>query len=220
MTLFRRAVFATIALLLGSASAFAQFLRDDSPAPPSLRPPFRPTPDTVEAAQVSFAQYSAKFLCGEAREGASVRPGTYETSINIHNPDFLLPVYFVKKAVRAERQREPQLPLREPLFDGADLAADLAERVDCKYIRGLLHPQHRNDPFIEGFVVLLTLPIPWDRTRELDVVAVYTVDTPQRGISLEIEPIAARFLPRSSAAGKNLHEELLRRRWMPEPRPQ
>jgi hypothetical protein len=51
--------------LLGSASAFAQV----------------PVP-------IRFVEYSAKFLCGDAKDpgAAAVRPGNYETSINIHNP--------------------------------------------------------------------------------------------------------------------------------------
>ena len=65
MTL-RTGVYATIVLLLGSASAFAQV-----------------------AAPVRFVEYSAKFLCGDAKDqsAAAVRPGVYETSINIHNPE-------------------------------------------------------------------------------------------------------------------------------------
>jgi hypothetical protein len=67
----RKGVFAAIALLLGSAPAFAQV--PPVPVPVPLR----------------LAEYSAKFLCGDAKEaGATVRLGIYETSINIHNPQF------------------------------------------------------------------------------------------------------------------------------------
>ena len=77
---FRRSVFAAIVLVLGSAAAVAQ-------------------------TQVRFVEYSAKFLCGvsEGKEAgsAAVRPGVYETSINIHNPQLPLnplpSVVFVKK---------------------------------------------------------------------------------------------------------------------------
>jgi len=64
-----RGVLAAVVLLLGSVFAFAQ-----------------PVPVPVQ-----FNEYSAKFLCGEARGPEGVRPGTYETSINIHNPQFPLP---------------------------------------------------------------------------------------------------------------------------------
>jgi hypothetical protein len=128
MTL-RRTVFATIALLLGSASAFAQvFSGPVAEAPPP----------------VQFIEYSAKFLCGDAKEGASVRPGIYETSINIHNPDFFQRVIFAKKAVRAPRQGEPQPPRKKPPFEGSFLDADFAEQIDCRKIRDLLGPARRS----------------------------------------------------------------------------
>jgi len=187
-------VFATIALLLGSASAFAQ-------------------------EQIRFIEYSAKFLCGEAREGVSVRPGTYETSINIHNPQlFVESVTFVKKAVLAPRQGDPQR-FKPQFRDKSELGADYAERVDCKKIRDLLGPAG-GDPFIEGFVVLVVLPIPWpSEPRELDVVAVYTVDTPPRSISLEITTIAPRILSYPGQVGHALRDRLLRQS-KPESRPQ
>ena len=182
----RRVVFVTIALLLGSASAFAQ-------------------------EEIRFIEYSAKFLCGETREGPSVRPGTYETSINIHNPSlFFGSVTFAKKAVLAPRQGDPQK--EKPQFrEISVLDADYAERVDCKKIRDLLGPAG-GDPFTEGFVVLVVIPIPWpSEPRELDVVAVYTVDTPPRSISLEIETIAPRVLSFPSQVGNALRDQLLRR---------
>ena len=185
--ILRRAVLAT-ALLLGSDWALAQV----------------PVPPTVQ-----FIEYSAKFLCGEAREGASVRPGTYDTSINIHNPDFFENACFAKKAVLAPRQGDAQ---KKPKFgDRSELEPDYAERVDCKVIRGKLFDPPNNDPFIEGFVVLVSLPIPWPNpARELDVAAVYTVDTPPRSISLEIKTIAPRMLSLPSQVGHALRDRLLR----------
>jgi hypothetical protein len=196
----RRAVFATTALLLGSDWALAQV-----PVPPS--------------STIQFIEYSAKFLCGEAGEGASVRPGTYETSINIHNPQlFVESVTFVKKAVLAPRQGDPQR-FKPQFRDISELEADYAERVDCKKIRDLLGPAG-GDPFIEGFVVLVVVPIPWpSEPRELDVVAVYTVDTPPRSISLEIKTIAPRILSYPGQIGHVLRDRLLRR-LKPEARPQ
>jgi hypothetical protein len=193
MTL-QRAVFATIALLLALTSAFAQ-------------------------EQIRFIEYSAKFLCGEVREAASVRPGTYETSINVHNPNlFFESVTFVKKAVLAPRQGDPQR-FKPQFRDISELDADYAERVDCKKIRDLLGPAG-GDPFIEGFVVLVVLPIPWpNEPRELDVVAVYTVDTPPRNISLEIKTTAPRILSYPGQIGHVLRERLLRQS-KPESRPQ
>jgi hypothetical protein len=182
MTL-RTAVLVTIALLLGSASALAQ-------------------------EQIRFIEYSAKFLCGEAGEGASVRPGTYETSINIHNPHLFETACFGKKVVLAPRQDEP--PKKPPPGVRGELEADYAERVDCKKIRELLGPAG-GDPFIEGFVVLLSIPYPWPtEARELDVVAVYTVDTPPRSISLEIKTIASRFMSLPGQIGHALRDRPFR----------
>jgi hypothetical protein len=158
--------------------------------------------------RLGFCPGPAKFLCGDAKEqtGAAVRPGTYETSINIHNPAFQ-PVIFVKKAVRAPREGDEQF--RRPEFRLRRLEADFAEQVDCKVIRSLLGSPVGNDPFIEGFVVLIVIPIPWDTSHELDVVGVYTVDTPQQSISLEVVPIASRFLPVPGAEGQRLRDQLL-----------
>ena len=186
MTLWR-GVFATIVLLLGSASAFAQV-----------------------AVPVRFVEYSAKFLCGDAKDpgAAAVRPGVYETSINIHNPELpgtQQPVIFVKKAVRAPREGEE--PLKFGRFRLDKLPADFAEQVDCKIIRSLLDPSALA-PFIEGFVVLIVFPSPLTTPHELDVVGVYTVDTPQGGISLEMVPIAPRVLPLPTAAGRKLLDQL------------
>jgi hypothetical protein len=145
--------------------------------------------------------------------------GSYETSINIHNPQlFVESVTFVKKAVLAPRQGDPQR-FKPQFRDISELEADYAERVDCKKIRDLLSPAG-GDPFIEGFVVLVVIPIPWpSQPRELDVVAVYTVDTPPRSISLEIETIAPRVLTFPSQVGNALREQLLRQ-LKPESKPE
>jgi hypothetical protein len=187
----RSGALVTIALLFGSIPAVAQV-----------------------AAPVSLVEYSAKFLCGvaEAKEpaGAAVRPGIYETSINIHNPQLpLVPlpsVTFVKKAVLALREGEKPVPPSR--FRRDELQADFAEQVDCKIIRSLLGPAGAA-PFIEGFVVLIVLPSPLTTPHELDVVGVYTVDTPQQSISLEMVPIAPRVMTLPLAAGKKLQEQML-----------
>jgi hypothetical protein len=188
MTLWR-GVLATIALLIGLASAFAE---------------------TRVPVPVRFNQYSAKFLCGDAKEVAGVRPGIYETSINIHNPELPFgtpqPVIFAKKAVRAPREGEEPFPFGR--FQVDRLPADFAEQVDCKVIRSLLNPA-ANAPFIEGFVVLIVVPNPLPTPHELDVVGVYTVDTPQGGISLEMVPIAARALPFPVWEGTSMRDQLL-----------
>jgi hypothetical protein len=177
-------------LVLGSASAFAQ-------------------------TQIRFVEYSAKFLCGvvdaKAPGAAAVRPGIYETSINIHNPQLPLnplpSVLFVKKVVLALPEGENQVPPSS--FRRDVLQADFAEHVNCKVIRDMLGPAGAA-PFIEGFVVLIVFPSPITTPHELDVVGVYTVDTPQQqSIALEMVPIAPRVLIFPTATGTKLRDQML-----------
>lgn len=186
---FRRSVFVAIVLVLGSAAAVAQ-------------------------TQIRFVEYSAKFLCGvvETKEpgSAAVRPGLYETSINIHNPQLptnpLPSVTFVKKAVLALPEGEKPVPPSR--FRRDDLQADFAEQVDCKIIRDMLGPAG-TAPFIEGFVVLIVFPAPLTTPHELDVVGVYTVDTPAQSISLEMVPIAPRVVTLPTPAGRQMRDKML-----------
>jgi hypothetical protein len=204
MTL-RTGVFATIVLLLGSASAFAQAVPVPVPVP------------------YTFVEYSAKFLCGvvDAREPvAGARPGVYETSINIHNPQlpFVTPlpsVTFFKKVVLALREGEEPSP--PSWFHIDSLKADYADRVDCRVIRAILN-QPVPAPFIEGFVVLLLVSPPGTLPQELDVVGVYTVDTQQQqpSISLEVVPITHRVLTLPGPIGRKLHDEMLEQSKKPE----
>jgi hypothetical protein len=82
----------------------------------------------------------------------------------------------LKGRCRALREGETPIPPSD-WKTGLSLAPDFAEQVDGKIIRGLLGPAG-NDPFIEGFVVLIVLPFQWIMPNEFDVVGVYTVDTP------------------------------------------
>ena len=103
--------------------------------------------------------------------------------------------------------REGEEPFKFGRFHLDKLQADFAEQVDCKIIRSLLDPSALAS-FIEGFVVLIVFPSPLTTPHELDVVGVYTVDTPQGGISLEMVPIAPRVLPLPTAAGRKLLDQL------------
>ena len=183
---FQRSVFTAIVLALGSASALGQV-------------------------QIRFTEYSAKFLCGvsEAKQpgSAAVRPGVYETSINIHNPQLptnpLPSVTFVKKVVLALPEGEK--PTQPSRFRRDVLQADFAEQVDCKIIRDMLGPAGAA-PFIEGFVVLIVFPAPLATPHELDVVG---VDSPTQSIALEMVPIAPRTLTLPSPAGAKLRDKML-----------
>jgi len=166
-------------------------------------------------APIRFVQYSAKFLCGtvdvRSPGAAAVRPGIYETSINIHNPQLpvtpLPSVTFVKKVVLALPEGEKPVPPSQFRLDR--LQADFAEHVNCKIIRDMLGAAGAA-PFVEGFVVLIVLPAPLATPHELDVVGVYTVDTAQQSISLEMVPVAPRVLTLPTPAGAKLRDRLMR----------
>ena len=188
----RRGVFAAT-VLLGAVSAFAQ------------------------VREIRFVEYSAKFLCGvneNAKPGsAPVRPGIYETSINIHNPQLPLnplpSVTFVKKVALAPPEGEKPVPPSRFRVD--KLQADFAEHVDCRIIREMLGPAGAA-PFIEGFVVLIVFPSPITTPHELDVVGVYTVDTlnnPAQSISLEMVPVTPRIVTLPLAAGRKMQEQMM-----------
>ena len=136
--------------------------------------------ETVPFVRVSdgFA-YSAKFLCGTiqaapgspefpdaSRDTAAVLvPGTYLTSVNVHNPDTITVVLW-KRPVEAKGQRMARGRVGEMVGD--TLTADQGLYVDCADILRLLRDRRSlQDHFLEGFVVIR------NRT-ELRVTAVYS----------------------------------------------
>ena len=182
-----KTVLTTMVLVLGSMSAFAQ-------------------------APIRFVEYSAKFLCGKVDKPgtAPVQPGTYDTSINIHNPQLPLnplpSVTFVKKVVLSLPEGEKPIPPSR--FRRDVVQADFAEQVNCKIIRDMLGAAG-TAPFIEGFVVLIVFPSPITTPHELDVVGVYTVETQQQSISLEMVPVAPRILTLPITTGRKLQDQLM-----------
>jgi len=187
---------AAVVMVLGSVSSFAQ------------------------VREIRFVEYSAKFLCGVNENpkpgSAPVRPGIYETSINIHNPQLPLNplpvVTFVKKVALAPPEPGKDEKLVPPSKFRVDrLPADFAEHVDCRIIREMLGPAG-TAPFIEGFVVLIVFPSPITTPHELDVAGVYTVDNlgnPAQSISLEIVPITPRIVTLPLAAGRQMQEKMM-----------
>lgn len=169
-------------------------------------------------AQNQFVEYSAKFLCGtpspDTPPGAGpVSQGVYNTSINIHNPQLPInpppSVTFVKKAVVSLPEGPDKLPPSQFRVDR--LTADFAEEVDCGIIRSLLG-NAGTASFIEGFVVLIAVPQAGTPPplHELDVVGVYTVTTPQgQSISLEVTPVAPRFITLPAPTAARMRRQLL-----------
>jgi hypothetical protein len=132
------------------------------------------------AAAQTFVEYTAKFVCGLAAAGNSmVQPGTYSTTINIHNPhDDMFSqqpsTTFLKKAVQSLPEGKQMLPPSGFVKD--TLNNDFAEEVDCTIIRSLLGIP--GTAFIEGYVVIISPPTPNPLggffTNELDVTGIYT----------------------------------------------
>jgi hypothetical protein len=127
-------------------------------------------------------EYVAKFTCGMSSGGTIVKNGTYATTINIHNPALpganVAAVTFYKKAVQSVQEPPPAggtLPSPGTLVTDS-LSPDFAEEVDCQVITTKLLPQPAPAGFIEGWVVIYSLPTPGTTVvpNPLDVVAVYT----------------------------------------------
>jgi hypothetical protein len=170
--------------------------------------------------QLRFVEYSAKFLCGLVEgpaplSSAPVRPGIYDTSINIHNPQFfprseLANVTFVKKVVLSLPEGEKMIP--PTAFRHDTLPPDFAERVDCRIIREMLGPAGAAQ-FVEGYVVIIALPPRAGGPNELDVTGVYTVSASpkdQQSIALEMMTIAPRVVTFANTAEiRKMVDELL-----------
>jgi hypothetical protein len=149
-------------LLMGAPAAYAQF-----------------PPGTIE--------YTAKFVCGAVPSTGSsmVVPvgATFKTSINIHNPAAPTPppmvsVTFLKKAVQSVPEPPAGTALPPPGTPVSDsLMPDYAEEVDCGIIKGKLLPSPAPPGFVEGWVVIYSLPTPGPTgptPNPLDVQGVYT----------------------------------------------
>ena len=105
-------------------------------------------------------QYAAKFLCtanipGTSQTTTSLLPGSYQTVVNIHNPNKETASLRMKIAVAGG-------PISK--FKSSKLGPDEAAKVDCSAIRNFgIHAIHG----VEGFLVI-------ESNLSLDVIAVYT----------------------------------------------
>ena len=132
-------------------------------------------------------QYAVKFICtsnipGTSQTTTSLLPGTYETVVNIHNPNTRAVPFRMKLAVSTSTQIDPPLISS---FINESLKPDQATKVDCSRIREFgLHLIHG----FEGFLVI-------ESTLSLDVVAVYTAAKNGGEIeSMDVEYIRERRL--------------------------
>lgn len=129
-------------------------------------------------------QYAAKFICtsnfpGTSQTTDSLLPGTYQTVVNVHNPNDQAAKIRTKVALGEKR-------LISRFVDGK-LGPDEVTRYVCSDLRNkfgmkLIHGA-------EGFLVI-------ESTDSLDVVAVYTAG-PLHGdvASIDVEQVQERQLP-------------------------
>jgi len=103
----------------------------------------------------SVNQYASKFLCGDIASPASatasvLAPGTYNTAVNIHNPnDFSVTIQ--KKGVISVPESQPPPALNQGLPSGRTtevLQADASMEVDCAEIINILN--NSNPPASPG----------------------------------------------------------------------
>ena len=140
------------------------------------------TKKSARAAAPRFAfQYAVKFLCtanipGTSQTTTSLLPGTYETVVNVHNPNAVAVVFRMKLASAGGDISS---------FIRGELKPDQATKVDCSQVNKFdLHLIHG----FEGFLVI-------ESPRSLDVVAVYTAagDT-GKVTTMDVEYIRERRL--------------------------
>ncbi len=142
----------------------------------------------ANAQVLQVRQYAAKFVCGKATDVQvgtfDFAPGSYFTTINVHNPALSGGLELRKKFALAERNEQPG---RISEWFPAALRADQAMQIDCGSIY-----KHLGIPFgtfIDGFAVIqIASP-----KAELDVVGVYTA-SPGNGVSsIHTERVAGRI---------------------------
>jgi hypothetical protein len=142
---------------------------------------------TAAQAQVpQVRQYAAKFVCGKSDKQVelfSFAPGTYFTSINVHNPARTALVKYRKKFALAEPGE--QAGRISKWIDGA-LKADEAMQIDCVNI--YRHLDITPGTFIDGFAV-----IEISTRRQFDVVGVYTAAGNGGVSAMHLETVAGRI---------------------------
>src|SRR5262245_12834133 len=128
-----------------------------------------------------FWSFAVKFVCGDASTDSassvepSLRPGSYATEINIHNPNYRGPISVFKKVLLLINKgepvgREPNTVEPSVITEPIRLVNDGATMDDCASIWELANPETPPPtpmPLTVGYLVLLS-------PRDLDVVSVTT----------------------------------------------
>lgn len=124
-------------------------------------------------------QYAVKFICtsnlpGTSQTTTSFQPGSYQTAVNIHNPNDDT-IRFRMKLANAQSG-----DVSDFVFDG--LKPDQATKVDCGQLQRFPPvPIHG----FEGFLVI-------ECDQSLDVVAIYTAGYNGGVTSIDVEYVRER----------------------------
>lgn len=130
-------------------------------------------------------QYAVKFICTSTIPGtsqtSSFPPGSYETVVNIHNPNSRAAGFRMK--IAASTSTNLDTPIISE-FIKEKLKPDQATGVSCNRLQEFgLHLIHG----FEGFLVI-------ESSMSLDVVAVYTAAFKGGVVSMDVEYIRERKL--------------------------
>ncbi len=124
-------------------------------------------------------QYAAKFICtshipGTSQTSDAVVPGSYQTAVNIHNP----------QNVKVKLRKKIASPIGISKYFDFILEPDGVARVTCAQIREfglqLIHG-------FEGFLVI-------ESSHSVDVIAVYTAAGKEQVSSIDVEAVRERKL--------------------------
>lgn len=130
---------------------------------------------SASVAQELPLQYAVKFVCGKT-DNRMVAPGSYFTSVNVHNPGRETAEFLKKFAVALPNQK----PGKITELIKAVLKSDQAFDIECEEIK-----KRTGMPFVEGFLVI-------ESKVELDVVAVYTAAGSTGVQAMEVERVPVR----------------------------
>ncbi len=126
-------------------------------------------------------QYAVKFICtanipGTSQTTDAFVPGSYQTAVNIHNPQNIL----------IKLRKKIASPIEISKYFGFSMKPDAVERITCAQLGDFdVHLIHG----FEGFLVI-------ESTHSIDVVAVYTAAGTNQGqvTTMDVEQIKERKL--------------------------
>jgi hypothetical protein len=124
-------------------------------------------------------QYAVKFICtanipGTSQTTDAFVPGSYQTAVNIHNP----------QNIAIKMRKKIASPIEISKYFESGMKPDAVERITCGQLEKFgVHVIHG----FEGFLVI-------ESSHSLDVVAVYTAAGNNQVSGIDVEQIKERKL--------------------------